>query len=387
MFIRVSEFDLPVFYMISLLKMKKKILFLLILVIHQVSAQTDKEATLQTRNLFKNLKKLSKKGVMFGQQDALAYGLNQDGSRWIGENKRCDVRTVTGDYPAVVGYDLGKLEHDSTQNLDGVPFQLIRQNIQETYARGVVNTISWHLDNPSNPKKSSWDKADSTIKHIFSDNKTLQTYSSWLDKVAAFSQSLRGKNGELIPIIFRPFHENTGSWFWWGAEHCSPEEYKKLWRFTVEYLRDKKGVHNILYAYSPDYFSSKQHYLDRFPGDDLVDVLGFDMYHRNAPESNDAFKKDMLRMVGHLKEIADEKKKVYAITEMGLEKVTEANWWTNIVSPIIQNSGLSYVLVWRNGRPDHFYAPYKGQISESDFMKFYQLPETLFSKDVKKLYK
>ena len=367
--------------------MKKTLLSLLILLIHQVSAQTDKNATLLTKNLYKNLKRQSQKGVMFGQQDALAYGLNQDKSRWIGEKERCDIKTVTGDYPAVVGYDLGKIEHDSIQNLDGVPFQLIRKNIQETYSRGGVNTISWHLDNPCDPKKSSWDKADSTIKHLFFAKKTLQTYSLWLDKVAAFSQTLRSKNGELIPIIFRPFHENTGSWFWWGAEHCSPEEYKRMWRFTVEYLRDKKGVHNILYAYSPDRFTSKQHYLDRFPGDDLVDVLGFDMYHRNAPQSNDTFKKEMLRMVGELKEIAVKKKKIYAITEIGLEKVTEADWWTNILLPIIHNSGLSYVLVWRNGRPDHFYAPYKGQISESDFVKFYQLPETIFSKDLKKLYK
>lgn len=387
MFIRVGEFNLPVFYIISQLKMKKNILFLLIFMIHQISAQTDKNATLQTTNLYQNLKKIVQKGVMFGQQDALAYGLNQDGSRWIGEKRRSDVKTVTGDYPAVIGYDLGKLEFDSTNNLDGVPFSAIRKNIQETYARGGVNTVSWHFNNPTAPKKTTWDKADSTIKHLFANKKFIRNYSSWLDKVAAFSKSLKGSKGELIPIIFRPFHEHTGSWFWWGAGHCSPEEYKKMWRFTVTYLRDKKGVHNILYAYSTDHFDSKKHYLERFPGNDLVDLIGFDMYHRNAPASDEAFKKDMLRMINELKEMATEKKKIYAITEMGLEKVTEADWWTNIVLPVIHNSGLSYALVWRNGRPDHFYAPYKGQLSEADFVKFYQLAETLFSKDVPGLYK
>ncbi len=348
---------------------------------------TDEKATKQTITLYQNLKKTAQRGVMFGQQDALAYGLNQDGSRWIGEVGRSDVKAVTGDYPAVIGYDLGKLEFDSTNNLDGVPFSTIRKNIQETYARGGVNTVSWHFNNPTDPKKTTWDKADSTIKHLFANKKFLQNYSSWLDKVAAFSKSLKGSKGELIPIVFRPFHEHTGSWFWWGAGHCSPEEYKKMWRFTVTYLRNKKGVHNILYAYSTDHFDSKKHYLERFPGNDLVDLMGFDMYHRNAPASDEAFKKDMLRMITELKEMATEKKKIYAITEMGLEKVSESDWWTNIVLPVIHNSGLSYALVWRNGRPDHFYAPYKGQSSEADFVKFYQLPETLFSKDVQGLYK
>lgn len=374
--------------------MKKpfKIIFLFSIIIINCVAKaqnlpTDKKATKQTISLYQNLKKTAQKGVMFGQQDALAYGLNQDGSRWIGEAGRSDVKTVTGDYPAVIGYDLGKLEFDSTNNLDGVPFSRIRKNIQETYIRGGVNTISWHFNNPTDPNKTTWDKADSTIKHLFANKKFIQNYSLWLDKVAAFSKSLKGSKGELIPIIFRPFHEHTGSWFWWGAGHCSPQEYKKMWRFTVEYLRDKKGVHNILYAYSTDHFDSKQHYLERYPGDDLVDLMGFDMYHRNAPASNEAFKKDMLRMISELKEMATEKNKIYAITEMGLEKVSEADWWTNIVLPVIHNSGLSYALVWRNGRPDHFYAPYKGQSSEADFVKFYQLPETLFSKDVQGLYK
>ncbi|MCE6997947.1 glycoside hydrolase family 26 protein [Saccharothrix sp. S26] len=57
--------------------------------------------------------------------------------------------------------------------------------------------------------------------------------------------------GNPIPNIYRPFHENSGSWFRWGAAHASPAEYVELFRYTVEYLRDVKGVHNFLYAYSP----------------------------------------------------------------------------------------------------------------------------------------
>src|SRR5690606_31336459 len=55
-----------------------------------------------------------------------------------------------------------------------------------------------------------------------------------------------------IPVIFRPWHEHNGDWFWWGKGNCTEEEYIALFRFTVDYLKDKKGIHHLLYAFSPD---------------------------------------------------------------------------------------------------------------------------------------
>src|SRR5690606_26600737 len=106
-----------------------------------------------------------------------------------------------------------------------------------------------------------------------------------------------------VPVIFRPFHEHTGSWFWWGADYCTPEEYKEFWRLTVEYLQ-RKQVNNLLFCYSTDYFNDERHYLERYPGDDYVDILGFDAYHRNAPESNFDFIGDVRRMGSVLKKLA-----------------------------------------------------------------------------------
>jgi mannan endo-1,4-beta-mannosidase len=112
---------------------------------------------------------------------------------------------------------------------------------------------------------------------------------------------------------------------------------------------------------------SKAHYLERYPGNDFVDLVGFDIYHRNAPASNEAFKKDLARMISTLQEVARENKKLSAITEMGQEQLTEKYWWTEIVVPAVENTRLSYLLVWRNGRPDHFYAPFEGQQTAEDF--------------------
>lgn len=118
-----------------------------------------------------------------------------------------------------------------------------------------------------------------SFKSILPGGQNHERYKKDLRKVAEFSSSLRDDDGKLIPFIFRPFHEFDGEWFWWGAAYNEPEEFKDLWRFTVHYLRDILNVHNMLYAFSPDIkFDSREDYLLRYPGDDYVDILGFDDY-------------------------------------------------------------------------------------------------------------
>lgn len=345
-------------------------------------SQINPHATLETKRLYKGLQQLSGKYMLFGHQDALSYGLNKDKTRWIGEKDRSDVKTVSGDYPAVIGYDLGHLELDSLRNLDKVPFDEIRKNIQDTYKRGGVNTISWHPNNPTNPKKTSWDKEEFTIRKILNNPTNKANYQAWLDKVADFLLSLKTADGKLIPVIFRPFHEHTGSWFWWGADHCTPEEYIGFWKYSIDYLLKTRQVNNILIGYSTDVFKDKAHYLERYPGHDYADILGFDSYHRNAPKSNEHFVSELRRMLMVLKEVSGSKP--FAITEMGLEQVTEKDWWTNIIMPAIDGSGLSYFLVWRNGYDTHYYAPFEGQASADDFNKMIKTKKVLLSKGLKK---
>jgi len=367
--------------------------FVLLLQSRTVQSQSelpsDKKATKETVNLYRNLKKLLNKGIMFGHQDDLAYGVE-----WKYIPGKSDVKEVTGDYPAVYGFELGRLELDHAVNIDSVPFDKMKGYIREVYDRGGVITLSWHLNNPLTGK-TAWDPAPGTVQSILPGGEKNELYKSWLDKVAAFMLSLQGKNGELIPVIFRPFHELNGNWFWWGEKYCTPEEYKQAYQFTVSYLRDTKGVHNLLYAYNTDRFGSKEEYLKKYPGDKWADVLGFDIYQRQKGEAADAqFVKDADRMLTALEKIARQTNKIPALTEFGFGQVPDSTWWTNVLWKALQPHKISYALAWRNAgaKPSgesEYYLPYKGQISEKDFIKFYQEPKTLFQKDVSKenLYK
>ena len=75
------------------------------------------------------------------------------------------------------------------------------------------------------------------VRHILPGGSYHATFKADLKIIADFAHNAKGDDGELIPIIFRPWHEFDGNWFWWGKNHCSVEEFKKLYRFTVTYLQ------------------------------------------------------------------------------------------------------------------------------------------------------
>lgn len=343
----------------------------------------DKKATKETVNLYRNLKQNLSKGIMFGHQDDYAYGVS-----WKYEAGRSDIKDITGDYPAVMGCEIGRIELDWNKDLDGVPFDSTRSYIQQAYERGTVITMSWHLNNPYNGK-TAWEPDSATVKSILTEGKTKELYKTWLDKVAAYLQSLKGRNGESIPVIFRPFHELNGSWFWWGRKHCTPDELKQLYQFTEQYLRDVKGVHNLLYAYNTDRFDTKEEFMERYPGDDWVDVIGFDIYQKGDVAANAAFIHNLDTSLTVIEKIADEHNKIPALTEFGYNEVPDSTWWTNVLWQGMKNHHIAYALAWRNaGKKGNgkmeYWVPFKGQLSANDFLKFYQLPKTLFASDVAK---
>ena len=338
----------------------------------------DKHATKETINLYRNLEKLRYKGFMFGHQDDLAYGVD-----WKYENGRSDIKDVTGDFPAVYGWELGHLEIDNPKNLDDVPFATMQQLIKDGYERGGVITISWHLNNPLTGK-TAWDPAEGTVAAILPGGSKNELYRSWLDKLAGFMMELKGKNGEYIPVVFRPYHELNGSWFWWGGKNCTPDEFKALWKYTVSYLRDEKKLHHLLYAFNTDRFQTRDEYLERYPGNDWVDIIGFDIYQRNSPKEK--YMEDFDRMLSMLETIAKEKNKIPALTEFG-GNMNDEEWWTKTFYPVLAKHNIAWVLGWRNagakpGGQFEFYVPYRGQKTEKDFINFYKLDKTLFQADV-----
>ena len=214
-----------------------------------------------------------KNRVMFGHQDDPFYGVG-----WAYEPGRSDVLESCGDWPAVMGFDLGGIEMGDAKNLDSVPFDCIREEIRNHHRRGGVITISWHPRNPVTtvdhlntwPEGSAWDATDGVVTAILTEGEVHDRFMTWLERVRTFLSSLTDDEGQPIPIIFRPWHENNGAWFWWGNTHCTPEEYRALYFLTQDYISNVQcPMSNIQWSYSPnlDGAMPEEKYLQRYPGD------------------------------------------------------------------------------------------------------------------------
>lgn len=345
---------------------------------------TDPQATAETRALYKNLYQLIGKNILFGHQDDPCYGVG-----WKYINGRSDIRDITGEYPAVFGFDLGRTELGQAYNLDSVPFEKTKTYIREAYERGAVITLSWHLNNPLTGG-NAWDNKPGTVASILPGGPKNALYTIWLDRVADFLNSIKGKNGEPIPVILRLFHELNGGWFWWGKNQCTADEMIQLWRYTIHYFRGEKKLHNLLFAFNTDKFNSSEEYLERYPGDPYIDIVGFDIYQANALKENSAFSKFLNHDLDLVDSIAAAHKKIPALTEFGYNEVPDSSWWTKVFFPAVATHQIVYALAWRNagkknGGYAEYYVPYPGAVSASDFNKMFYSGKILFETGIKSI--
>lgn len=338
----------------------------------------DKNATPETVELYYNLQENSEVGFMFGHEDAFSYGI---GWKYEQQPGKCDVYDVVGDYPGVFGWDVGHLEIGKVDNIDSVNFDSMKKNIVKAHELGAVNTISWHPFNPVTGG-DTWDNSK-TVSHILPNGKFHQKYKEWLTRIGTYLKSIKTSDGTQVPIVWRPYHEHNGGWFWWGEDSTSVDEYVALWQFTVHFLRDSLSVHNLLWAYSPNLVDTEEEYLKKYPGDEYVDILGIDVY--DLPQYGIVYKDAAPKNIQILKKIAEKKEKVYAFTETGYNGIPDSVWWTQSLLPAIENSGVAWLLVWRNSHNGHFFAPYPGQASEIDFKEFYEHSQSIFASDIEEL--
>lgn len=341
-----------------------------------------------TQRLYDRLLAVKGKGFYFGMHDATGYGVG-----WRGDNDRSDIKSVCGDYPAFSGWGA---DYSPCRLAHGEGFEEARYKIRLFHRQGGFNTIEWHAENPYGGDfrwENHADKTKNVVASVLPGGENHAKFRAQLDNLANFFGTLVDDEGEKIPIIFRPWHEHTGGWFWWGDGNCTVEEYKALWRFTVDYLSVQRKVDNLLYAYSTDRFRGREHYLRHYPGDEYIDILGLDNYWdlREGRTDLPAFV-EQLRIIAAL---GNEKGKPAALTETGpLNKdnqgmLGEKDWYTNKLLRALlwdeQTRQISYVMAWRNDNPGHFHVPYPGHPSVPDFLEFYKSPSTIFMSDIAKV--
>ena len=386
----------------------RKLLTISVIVLFQLLA-ANAAKPLPRQLLINRMAKIQLKGYMYGHQDDPFYGIS-----WEWDNDRSDTYDLVGDYPGVMGFDLGGLEMGDAKNLDSVPFTRMRQEIIRQHERGGIVTISWH---PRNPLlgTTAWIEKDitayneavaalkkigredlatqiddprSTVKSILPGGKMADKYQVWLKRITDFLVTLKDKKGNQVPVIFRPWHENNGNWFWWGQANCSDADFHALWNLTQDYVNAVEVGNGltlrdyIVWSYSPNLQGNwtEEKWMVRYPGDDRVDLIGEDAYQWGSEAD---FKTQLDADLALITKIAKEHGKLIAMTECGYQNSPDATWWQRVFKPIIEKYPVCYFLPWRNYSKEHFGAS-KDAKTADDFKEWAKGKKMLFVKDIKK---
>lgn len=346
----------------------------------------DPQATPATRSLFAYLRDSQRGGALFGHQEDLYFGESFDHQ----DGTSSDVLTATGDHPAVIGFD--------TLERVGMPLaerqakaRTLAANIRQAHDVGAISTLTVHMENLVTGK-DFYDTSGDALRAVLPGGAQHDRLVAYLDRLADTAHHAVDAQGAPIPIIFRPWHENAGSWFWWGAAFGSPGEYKELYRFTVEYLRDVKGVRNLLYAFSPGggFGGDAERYLRTYPGDDFVDVLGVDTYDDSGAST--AYLAGLVTDLAMISDLAQSHGKVSALTEIGISggvrpdgENKNPRWFTDVLEAIKADPSarrIGYLLTWANYGGDATpYTPVEGEMLP-DFLDFHDDPYTFFADDL-----
>ncbi len=197
------------------------------------------------------------------------------------------VKALTGKSPELLGYDF--IDYYNP----GYASQLV-QEVYKKYLEGHIITLMWHegrpLDNPPFDWKSSIQGklSDEQWKELITPGTAL--YKHWLadiDNIAAYLKALQDLG---VPILWRPYHELNGVWFWWGNRK-GPDGSEKLYRMMYDRYVNYFHLNNLIWVWGPnsprDLPNDEAYdYADFFPGLDYVDILATDVYHNDYKQSS-----------------------------------------------------------------------------------------------------
>lgn len=231
--------------------------------VFQVSAKlVNENATDNAKRLFSYLCDSYGKYIISGQY--CDSGLNGWENLKIAENNG-------GKFPAILGMDVGYYSQTGVDH--GVQIATTEQAIT-CWENGGIVTLCWHWLAPEKYITGTWYSAfrpehvNMNLTKIMNgeDEEGMALLKKDIDNVA---RQLLIMQEAGVPVLWRPLHEASGGWFWWGAEGA--ETYKKLYVLLYDTLTNEYGLNNLIWLWNGQS-------ADWYPGDEYVDIVGIDIY-------------------------------------------------------------------------------------------------------------
>lgn len=313
---------------------------------------SNKNASKECIHLMKMFSEICGKGILSGQHCNKASGSDIE-----------YVKLVTGKTPAILGFDL--LSYSFGTNSEYRDFECIDELVNN---RGSVETaikywensnsiitLCWHWFSPMNGINKSFYTENTTFDLEKALINGTEENIAMIKDMDAIAYELNKFKERKIPVLWRPFHEAEGGWFWWGSK--GPEIAIKLYRFMYGRYVNYHKLNNLIWIWN----SSKNEW---YPGDDVVDINSVDYY---APIGNHG-----PLTIEYLKALEGTRfKKSIALAESGpipdpnLLKKNKTNWL--------------WFMTWNNFNNNFMWN------TQDELQKFYSNPYVINSEDLARL--
>ncbi|WHH58622.1 glycosyl hydrolase [Petroclostridium sp. X23] len=215
---------------------------------------------------------------------------------------------ITGKKPALLGFDF--MDYSVSRVERGAKGIDTEKAIQ-WWREGGIATFCWHWNAPMNlidkgPDKQ-WYRGFYTEATTFNfakgiENTESEEYRLMIRDIDVIAEELKKLQEEGVPVLWRPLHEASGGWFWWGSQGSEP--YKKLWRIMFDRMTNYHHLSNLIWVWNGE----NQEW---YPGDDVVDIVGIDFY---GPQNDYSPRDEEFKTV----EVYTDKHKMAALTETGV---------------------------------------------------------------------
>lgn len=189
------------------------------------------------------------------------------------------IEQATGKQFAVLGMDM--MDYASQNVKNGASGRTVDYAYDWYENVGGIVQLCWHWSSPEqyakndndNPWYKSFYKEASNIDlDKIMNGEDDEGYELLMKDIDLISEQLARLRDMGVPIIWRPLHEASGGWFWWGD--CEPESYKKLWNTMYDRMTNEHNLTNLIWMWNgqdPEWY----------PGDETVDIISYDIYAGN----------------------------------------------------------------------------------------------------------
>lgn len=233
----------------------------------------DDQADAHARALMGYLADLYGEKTLAGQQHVEGANLPFPGNTYLAKSG--------GLVPAIRASDL--IDYSPSRRQFGEnPRNETEQSVAWAKQTGGIVSMCWHWNAPANLVNAGdwpWWRGFYTQGTTFNLPGALASpgggdYQLLLRDIDAIAAELQKFEDAGVPVIWRPLHEAQGGWFWWGAH--GPGPFKQLWRLMYDRLTNHHGLHNLIWEFTSS--AAEGNHLDWYPGDDVVDMIGLDVY-------------------------------------------------------------------------------------------------------------